>query len=112
MFEKSINYCSENDEGISCLLLCEVALGKMETFTEAKYLEKPCPNTHSTKGLGRKGPDPDESFYTNDGMEIPLGKICNYNYSNGKYPVLAMNEYIVYNEAQVRIRYLVQVKSQ
>ena len=43
--------------GIKLLLLCEVALGKMNQIYKAEYMEKAPAGTDSTKGMGLLIPD-------------------------------------------------------
>ena len=75
MVSKSANYCftsTGNPTGL--LLLCEVALGDMYERLNAEYVTNLPDGKHSTKGVGRTAPDPKESIFTDDGIEIPLGK--------------------------------------
>ncbi|CAF1562585.1 unnamed protein product, partial [Adineta steineri] len=45
------------------------------------------------------------------GVQIPLGQLIdNKNYGGNYYGGLNHNEYIVYDESQVAIRYLVQFR--
>lgn len=75
---------------------------------------------HSVKGIGRTFPDTTAAV-SKDGVIIPVGQPRVYNnaadYYNVGYPVpapvmptLLYNEYIVYDEAQVNMKYLVKVK--
>jgi poly [ADP-ribose] polymerase len=101
---KSAQYChasGEHNDGF--LLLSEVAIGKMEELMGAKDITKPKKGCHSVKGLGATVPDP-KGFIEFDGMTVPCGKAK----AAGQDRVFSLlyNEYIVYNEAQVRLRYL------
>lgn len=75
MSSKSANYCftsRENSTGI--LLLCEVALGSMnEKFIADYYAANLPPGKHSTKGVGRTAPNPDNAVKLDDGVVIPMG---------------------------------------
>ena len=51
-------------------------------------------------------PEPAQSYFTKDGVEIPLGK----ELKTTKYSSLLYNEYIVYDVSQINIRYLVKMK--
>ncbi|KAL9658090.1 hypothetical protein ABK040_013004 [Willaertia magna] len=111
-FCKSFGYCHSNiSDGTSCLLLCEVAVGKCYETKVAEYMEEAKPGFHCTKGLGRNYPG--NSFIQYDGVEIPLGKLKqrpeNRHDYNDRYN-LNYDEFIVYNTDQVKIRYVVQVK--
>jgi len=94
----------------SLLALCEVALGTMKGYTTGLSMSKPDVGYHSTKGLGQRGPDMASCLTTHDGVIIPSGPIVDNKPMNPREPLqLGSNEYIVYDEAQVRMRYLVQV---
>ena len=74
MVSKSANYCfTSNANPTGLLLLCEVALGDMHECTSAEYITKLPINKHSTKGVGRTAPNPIQSKFTEDGVEIPVG---------------------------------------
>lgn len=101
------------------LLLCEVALGTMNGLVEAKYMEKPPAGFDSTKGCGSNGPDFTQCLTTHDGLIIPSGPHITYpppppltsgpNAGQPRAYGLGWNEYIVYNEAQVKMKYLVRL---
>ncbi|KAL0477441.1 hypothetical protein AKO1_005714, partial [Acrasis kona] len=114
VFKKSESYCHAHMfNGRAYLMLCEVALGDMSNQYNANYMETPQPGTLSTKGLGRNAPDYTKpSFVMYDGVKVPLQEVVQDDTGNytRKYS-LNYNEYIVYNEAQVKIRYLIQVKN-
>lgn len=107
MVSKSANYCcthSQNSTGL--LLLCEVALGNMYERYQADYIEKLPKGKHSTLGRGETQPDPQKVHKTEDGVEVPYGKGVTANLN--KTSALLYNEYIVYDVAQVKVRYLVR----
>ncbi|XP_045461901.1 poly [ADP-ribose] polymerase [Harmonia axyridis] len=107
MVSKSANYCFTspgNNHGL--MLLCEVALGNMHELTKAKYIEKLPSGKHSTKGLGKTAPDPKQSKKLED-VEVPLGKPIKISGLDGGH--LLYNEYIVYDVAQVKAKYLVKL---
>ncbi|KAI9010901.1 ankyrin repeat-containing domain protein [Phycomyces nitens] len=113
MFSKAISYASNGDgfdnKAYKLLLLCEVALGKecemghyrLDEYSEAK-------GHMSIKALGKEQPDPANAVYDKNGLQIPLGPIMQTK--SKSYTYLDYNEYIVRNEAQVKIRYLVLVR--
>ncbi|EJD75827.1 WGR domain-containing protein [Loa loa] len=106
LISKSANYCyAVNTEGF--ILLCEVALGEMQEEINAKSITKPDKGKHSVKGLGQTIPDPNEHFVTEDGVTIPMGKPIDTKRQDLS---LLYNEYIVYDVAQVEIKYLVRAK--
>lgn len=69
-------------------------------------MEKLPKGMHSTKGVGRTCPDPSESINV-DGVEVPLGKGIQAPVGNTS---LLYNEFIVYDVAQVNVKYLLKLK--
>ncbi|RUS22547.1 hypothetical protein BC937DRAFT_88542 [Endogone sp. FLAS-F59071] len=123
MFRKSIAYTREWEtatatKAYSCMLLCEVALGDMYECEEFEYMETAKPGFFSTKGLGKEGPEDNMSLHASkDGLIIPQGPSVKYEYTrrqNGYGEkierTLHHSEYIVYDTAQVQMRYLVLVR--
>ena len=124
MYEKSINYCDtiqekENNKKTktySFILLCEAALGKMyEPKKDKLDLEKlPFLNEgyNSLKSVSSAGPDLNKNFVCNNGIIIPLGNIVSYLGNDRQYMNYMTNhpEYIVYDTAKVKIRYIVKVE--
>nr|UYS55296.1 poly-ADP-ribose polymerase I [Physella acuta] len=108
MVSKSANYCrTSKTDNIGVLLLCEVALGNMYELTNSEYVTKLPKGKHSTKGIGRTCPDPKENYVTPEGVVIPMGKGIDSGVKNSS---LLYNEFIVYDTAQINIKYLLQVK--
>lgn len=109
MVSKSANYCCTSPSNpVGLLLLCEVALGNMHECTNAEYVTKLPPNTHSTKGIGMTYPDPEKKVVLPDGVEVPLGPAGKEN--KPVRTALLYNEYIVYDTAQVNMKYIMKVK--
>lgn len=108
MVSKSANYCftsPANNTGL--VLLCEVALGTPLELDDAEAVIGLPTNYHSVKGIGKTYPNPVFSMYLEDGVEIPLGMpIIDLTVQSA----LQYNEFIVYNEAQVNIKYLFNLK--
>lgn len=75
----------------------------MNELTQAANVTKLPSGMHSVKGIGQTCPDITTS---KDGVIVPMGQPKLQN--NAAY--LHFNEYIVYNEAQVNMKYLVKVK--
>ncbi|XP_055324089.1 poly [ADP-ribose] polymerase-like [Sitodiplosis mosellana] len=103
---KSSHYCNTSEENEALLLLCEVALGDIyEAYDFNSCLMGPPNGKHSVKGIG--------SGYSRskitraDGVLVPYGPVV---FGDEYETDLDFNEYIVYDEAQVKIRYLVKVK--
>ncbi|XP_053348158.1 poly [ADP-ribose] polymerase 2 isoform X2 [Clarias gariepinus] len=111
MSSKSANYCFpnvNNTEGL--LLLSEVALGDCNELVSADYNAASLPTgKRSTKGLGQTAPDPD-NFTTLDGATVPLGPGVKTNIDQDAGYTLLYNEYVVYDPAQVRMKYLLRVQ--
>lgn len=117
-FAKSVNYSSRGafemkHPGYSLLLLCEVNLGLECAMTYHNTYEFETGDYQSVKGLGINGPNPDNIVYDKNGVSISVGPNIKYDYSSRDYwnrPKLNHNEYIVYDEARVKLRYLVVVR--
>lgn len=61
---------------------------------------------HSTKGVGKTEPDP-EATAELDGAKIPIGAGTKAKVEQSD---LLYNEYIVYDVAQVNIKYMLRLK--
>jgi poly [ADP-ribose] polymerase len=117
---KSANYCfATPDESDGLLVLCDVALGNQYKRLEAQY-EAPSKcrrkGLDSTWGVGQSAPLELETFP--GGSVIPCGKLADNSAAlelakleqpRGK-PALLYNEYIVYRESQLVMKYIVHVK--
>ncbi|KAK7060790.1 hypothetical protein VNI00_000523 [Paramarasmius palmivorus] len=115
MMSKSAGYCHSylsNDMG--CLLLCEVAAKPFYELVDGQYhADANCKkyNKRATKGMGQRQPlrwkDAGKALGVEDlvGCVMPDGHATNV----GKQGYLQYNEYIVYNIAQIRVRYLLMV---
>ncbi|XP_010785214.1 poly [ADP-ribose] polymerase 2-like [Notothenia coriiceps] len=94
-----------------CVCVCvQVALGDSNELVMADYEAQNLPaGKHSVKGLGQTGPDP-KNAVTLDGMTVPMGPGGKTGASSdGRYHLL-YNEFIVYNPAQTRMKYLLRIK--
>ncbi|XP_059200112.1 poly [ADP-ribose] polymerase 2 [Centropristis striata] len=111
MSSKSANYCfATQNNNVGLLLLCEVALGDSNELLDADYEANNLPEgKHSTKGLGQTGPDPKNSVNL-DGVTVPMGPGRKTGVGKNNSYSLLYNEYIVYNPAQTRMRYLLRIK--
>eukprot|EP00906_Rhabdomonas_costata_P030165 RCo042596 len=106
MVTKSSNYCFTTSEATTGLMaLNEVALGEMYKLTSAKYMDKPPAGYHSTMGQGQYHPDPSGEKKLPSGVVVPCGK----GTTSGVKTSLMYNEFIVYDVAQVRMRYLLRL---
>jgi len=107
MVSKSANYCrTSSNNPIGLMLLCEVALGNMYELKHAKAIEKLPKGKHSCKGIGRTSPDPNSDYVLPDGVTVPIGKSSDQNIGASS---LLYNEFIVYDVAQVRMKYLLKL---
>ncbi|XP_064195311.1 poly [ADP-ribose] polymerase 1 [Anguilla rostrata] len=107
MVSKSANYChTSQSDPVGLILLGEVALGNMHELKKASHITKLPKGKHSVKGLGRTAPDPSATVSL-DGVQVPLGKCINTNIEDTS---LLYNEYIVYDVAQVNLKYLLKIK--
>ncbi|KAJ7356738.1 PARP-domain-containing protein [Mycena albidolilacea] len=118
MMSKSAGYCYPYlSKGIGILLLCEVAAKPFYERTHAEYdADKGCKKSKSkaTKGLGKTQPgqwkDAGKALGNDEliGCHMPDGPGQDTPIPNGGY--LQYNEYIVYDAAQIRLKYLLMVK--
>lgn len=115
-FSKSQQYCS-NNYGLGTntnlfILLAEVIVGKSLEKYQGENIEKLASGYHSVKALGREGPDYSQSVVLQDGVTVPCGPHIQYPQPPpGTYLYLQHNEYIVYHISQIRLRYLVELKT-
>lgn len=110
---KSANYCSTsptNNTGL--MLMCQVALGNMQRLKTANHNINNLPNQQwqSVGGVGMYWPMEWRSI---DGVTAPFGNVqvvkdLPSHFSHGIS--LIYNEYVVYDPAQVKIKYLFKMK--
>ena len=109
MVSKSAQYCwATKTADVGLLVLSEVALGTPYVRREAEMLDHPPSGCHSTFGEGKTRTNPKHTFVTSEGVSVPLGKPVSANLDGDSD--LLYNEYVVYDEARVRIRYLCKVR--
>ncbi|ELT93548.1 hypothetical protein CAPTEDRAFT_223861 [Capitella teleta] len=108
MVSKSANYCrATKTDPTGLLLLCDVALGNMHELKAAEYVQKLPKGKHSTKGCGMTTPEPSTFYTNNDGVVYPIGEGTEADIGQSS---LLYNEYIVYDQSQVQIKYMLKVK--
>ncbi|KJE92093.1 polymerase [Capsaspora owczarzaki ATCC 30864] len=106
MCDKSIGYCRGGANQPILMMLCEVSLGTQKELFRDQYMEKPLPGSDSTKAMGRWIPDPKSTIkIENDSITVPMGKPFDSKVSSS----CTHDELIVYDIAQVRIRYLLRI---
>ncbi|KAA1468416.1 PARP-domain-containing protein [Dentipellis sp. KUC8613] len=124
MVSKSANYCYTNlSHGLGLLLLCEVAAQPFFEQCDANYnAAEECKTAGkmATKGLGRWQPTKwqDAAVALDnaalEGCVMPDGPARDLTPATPtpgmRYPSLLYNEYIVYDPAQIRVRYLLLFK--
>ncbi|KAH0539946.1 hypothetical protein KQX54_010209 [Cotesia glomerata] len=101
-YSKSL-VCNGNLQGI--MLLCEVALGNMKEFYRAQNMKKLSDGVHSVFVRGISSPR--DSIHISRGVEVPFEPLVNVPLF--QKPQFRHNQFVIYNPAQVRIRYLVCV---
>ncbi len=110
---KSANYCyTTSNKNVGFLSLSEVSLGECNELKQADYDADKLPaGKMSTKGVGKSEPDEEDWVTLEDGCVVPIGKLVN-KVEPGKESEYSLlyNEYIVYDTAQVKLRYLVKVE--
>lgn len=110
MVTKSANYCyASNANPYGILLLCEVALGDEHELHFSDYSADDLmrkKKRHSVKGVGKTQPKQNEWHVDETGLIVPCGTSSDFATTGA----LQYNEYIVYDVAQVKIRYLLKVK--
>jgi poly [ADP-ribose] polymerase len=111
-FGSSGKYHSTGDFTRSYMLLCEVAMGKVKELRSSfETTESLPPGFDSVKAFGRREPDPNNNVNMPNGCIIPLGEKQEYKCKPGEgvyHRNNEQNQYIIYNESQVCIRYIVQ----
>ena len=92
------------------MLLCEVALGEMEEMKQANNHSNSVrtkAGKMSVKGLGSNAPDEKGAKEIKTGVKVPCGKVVAKPVDGGH---LLYNEYIVYDTAQIKMRYAIKMK--
>ena len=106
---KSIQYTAyDSSDNISVIFVCEVALGQMLKMKQAdcnltaKNLQKPY---QSTYGIGKSSY---KNFKEYKGVLIPDGKL--EVIKENKDSCLLYDEFIVYHDEQINLRYIIKLK--
>ncbi|CAD6240988.1 GSCOCG00009044001-RA-CDS [Cotesia congregata] len=108
---KSANFCRVKGQNSTVLLLlCEVALGSMEEKYEPDNNLVLPKKKHSVFARGQYGPNCDDCTEISPGVKVPYGKLVEQKLSEKSKLKLIHNEYVVYDPAQIKIKYLVQIK--
>lgn len=108
LVEKSAPYCCPDPEtGMGLLVLCDTALGDPLLLNRPEYITELPEGKHSAKALAKFQPDPSKEEVGDDKIIVPIGAPTPTNLPD---VFLEHAEYMVYDAAQIRIRYLVQVQ--
>ncbi|CEP17999.1 hypothetical protein [Parasitella parasitica] len=118
-FSKSLNYCTEDygshRSAYKLMFLCEVALGTERLSGDRSV--QPNQPYDSKKGQGLNIPDPENAVYDETGLCIPIGPCIPFVQSTSTEPGsftptanLNFNEWAVFNEDRIKIRYLLIIK--
>jgi len=113
MVSKSVEYCHPTKENpYALLMLCDVALGRPFQIAHTKFISKEDLDQagfHSVKGCGELGPDPAYDIEIMNGTIISSGKEDQTGVPRSE---VKHNEYIVYDVAQIKIKYLIKLRVQ
>ena len=92
------------------MLLCEVALGKVKEIEDHfEAIESLPTGFDSVKVVGNLVPNSKSNISMPNGAICPLGEPTNSSAKNHRWNRRSNNnQYVVYNESQVVIRYIVQ----
>lgn len=106
---KSINYCAYDiSNNIACLLINEVALGVPSKRTNSDYyINKDSLRKEGCDSTWGQGTSTPSSYTTLDGAQIANGPMTKSTVKNAS---LLYDEFIVYDQAQLRQKYLILVK--
>ena len=115
MASKSANYCAASAESpTGLLILARVALGDChKLFAADEKIKKPPKGFHCVHGVGDTTPNPEQYITRDDGVVIPAGegvaRPCDASVRKKKSALL-YDEFIVYDESQVKIEFLLRVQ--
>jgi poly [ADP-ribose] polymerase len=113
---KSFNYCyASNTNDIGFIILCEVAMGSNpHEVTRATYDDQPGNQYTSRIAHGNSTPEDSEMLKIQNrddqpsrSVQVPTGKLTTNRSDSG----FLYNEYVIYNPALYRFRYLLKIKS-
>jgi len=122
MVSKSANYCMGSSANPTCVLtLCDVALGQQYERLTAEYEaaeRTQAAKKHSCWGVGKTAPAASGTRTLASGAQVPMGKGGPNQYLEDnverlkaaegvRAPGLMYNEFIVYDTAQVEMKYVV-----
>ena len=111
MQQKSAQYTSGYGAKFACMFLCEGALGKSHKVTSDGYhassLKKAPKGFNSVHAVGTIAPESwTEMDIEGKSVQVPDNK----GHNSGVDSSFSHDEFLVYDEAQVRLRYVITVK--
>ncbi|XP_071119721.1 poly [ADP-ribose] polymerase tankyrase-like isoform X1 [Haliotis cracherodii] len=108
-FEKSAGYCSSDSKTLF-MLLAEVSLGNQKVIVSgySENLDKRQKGFDSVHTIGKSRPDGKHDVCLPAGCVMPLGEKKYEYYYNNEYVSNYHNEFVVYDEGQACLRYLIQ----
>ena len=112
---KSAQYCRVHSGAAAVLCLAEVAVGDPllkrapdHNSNNARRLS----GKDSVVAMGLREPDPSEGYERLGSAKLPLGRVTDYAPpEQGPQRNMGHNEYIVYDAARHRIKYVVQCRA-
>lgn len=109
---KSANYVRTDSKGTGIMFLSEVALGKEHHITRDDWrLTQPPAGKDCIIAQGHTEPDPSkDTTLTIDGNEVTVPQAKPKSRPEYTSSYFSQTEYLVYNEAQNRIRYMLKYK--
>ena len=102
----AVNSFTNRVDSQCLLLLCDVAVGEEHKLLKPKLFQKAPKFHHSVVGIGKQAP---ANFKLLDGARLPYGEVADnsvlMNSLQVKESSFAYNEYVVYDQGQVRMAY-------
>lgn len=106
MIGNSAQYCyAKQSNNIGIVLLCEVALGDSHICFDPENIDELPPGKHSVHGMGKCSPKSSEMI---DDTIIACGEMIKTD--DAIESCVEYNEFVVYNNEQIKIKYLVKLK--
>lgn len=102
---KASNYCHPVDNK-GLMILSEMGLGRSLELGQSKFVKTLDKGFYSTKGVGKMAPSAKE---LHDGVTWPIGLVKKQQHPRVGSTSLYYPEYIIYNPAQYRMRYIIQM---
>ena len=97
------------------MLLCEVALGNIFEISNYDVIESAPDGYDSVKALSLYEPNEQYTLQLPTGTKVPLGNIIDSHLNESNLTKKArsynkFNQYVVYDESQICIRYIIQFR--